>query len=300
MHLRDPHCRHILLGVSHDNGFARLLEEPVLDPTVSKKIILVQGVPFEKELLALELPSVQFGNLYRDTKLVVPPTPLISRPETPQTGGTLTRSTTSSNSIHEATAVVAAKAAASNVSMTWAGLAAAPAPVPASMPPTAIRLKSPVSAPATPSSEITASLSDKLDDTIPRNRKGQRVDPPYRDYDKDEVERVKKLKLCNSHYLLNRCYREACGHRHDYKPKKTELDVLRLVARMAPCTAGAACDDASCIYGHRCPFPKRMDGKKIKKGEGEEGKTCMLGPQCRFGSDVHDLDLNVVRFTKVK
>jgi hypothetical protein len=113
------------------------------------------------------------------------------------------------------------------------------------------------------------------DEGISRNRAGQRVDPPSKDYDKAEVDRVKKMKLCNMHFLRNLT--------------KDETATLRLVARMAPCTGGSACQDLSCIYGHRCPAPPSRS--RVPKGS----KTCIFGEACKFPVELHDIDTNVVK-----
>ena len=71
---------------------------------------------------------------------------------------------------------------------------------------------------------------------------GQRIDPVIQ-YDPQEVKRIKKLKMCNVHYLRNDCPYDPCTHGHDYKPNKNELMTLRYVSRMTPCHFGSECDD---------------------------------------------------------
>jgi hypothetical protein len=115
------------------------------------------------------------------------------------------------------------------------------------------------------------------------SQSGHRVDAPVKVYTKDEVNRIKKMKLCNVHYLRPPCpYGNGCGHKHDFRPVKGELCTLRLVARMAPCMNGSQCEDAECIYGHTCPAPDRKDGKPL-----EEGKPCIFGRECRFTREMH-------------
>jgi hypothetical protein len=152
---------------------------------------------------------------------------------------------------------------------SWAALAAAPAPPP--------KKEEPIYKPA------------QRDEVIARNRDLQRVDPPCRDYDKTEVDRVKKLKLCNVHYLRQECpYGNECTHSHAYKPTKEETNTLKLVARMAPCVYGTACTDVRCIYGHCCPAPRSRNAVKGTK-------TCIFGDQCKFPVELHDIDRNVVK-----
>ncbi|MCJ1411249.1 hypothetical protein MMC19_005337 [Ptychographa xylographoides] len=72
LYLYNCHCRHILFGCSHDNGYARLLED-VNDRTMPNHITLLEGVPFERELAAMKSRYVttKFENLFRTTKINV-------------------------------------------------------------------------------------------------------------------------------------------------------------------------------------------------------------------------------------
>ncbi|DAA73113.1 TPA_exp: CCCH zinc finger DNA binding protein [Trichophyton benhamiae CBS 112371] len=154
--------------------------------------------------------------------------------------------------------------------------------------------------PATWASTIAASASTTFKDLTPskpstpsppvieRNKYGQRVDRiDFKAAPKDELNRVKKLKLCNLFFLLGDCPNPNCYHTHDYKLGKQERMVLQVVARMTPCHFGTECDDATCIYGHRCPLSEA--GKK----------DCYWGSNCRFDADAHGIDTNIVKLTKV-
>jgi hypothetical protein len=66
----DFQCRQIFLGCSHDNGYARKLEENATDEVYVQRVTLLEGVPFEKELLGLPFKSKQFPEIFRNTKLV--------------------------------------------------------------------------------------------------------------------------------------------------------------------------------------------------------------------------------------
>ena len=129
---------------------------------------------------------------------------------------------------------------------------------------------------------------------IRRNRKGQRIDPPTPEYKKDEVNRLKKMKLCNAHYLRQDCTFPdgKCTHDHSYKLNKSELETLKLVARMSACIHDSECDDPKCIYGHRCPFPEVRDGSM-------RGKACINGENCRFPPHMHNMDTAIVRVVKI-
>lgn len=96
--------------------------------------------------------------------------------------------------------------------------------------------------------------NEPLDTSVKRNRAGQRIDTPG-EYDREEVQRLKKLKGCNQHYIgVGCCHYNAgradkCPHKHSYKFSKTELKSLRVVAKETPCKRGHDCDDVNCIYG---------------------------------------------------
>lgn len=125
--------------------------------------------------------------------------------------------------------------------------------------------------------------------TVERNKYGQRVDRfDFKSIPRDELNRLKKLKLCNYHFLLGECPNEEnCYHDHDRKLTKQELHVLSAIARMTPCRFGLECDDPECIYGHRCP--QSEPGKK----------TCFRGDSCRFEPAAHGIDTNIVKVTKI-
>jgi hypothetical protein len=257
LNLLNVHCRHIFFGCSHDNGYARLLED--VPEQYLTGITLLEGVPFEKELaiFASRSGSAKFDDLFRTSKINVYTQPYqqpIGPPAVPQqlpqsnsisqmlpspvqqNGQTIdpnqiyqspyqpatTRSPSTSSSV----------AAPMNPTATsWASKAVAAPPAQVASPP-------PTPQPA-------------KEQTIPRNKYGQRVDSIPK-YDASELNRVKKIKMCNVHYLRNDCpYGDECTHDHFYKPNKNELETLRFVARQTPCRFGTACDDVKCIYGHR-------------------------------------------------
>ncbi|KAK6398424.1 hypothetical protein LTR95_019468, partial [Oleoguttula sp. CCFEE 5521] len=131
-------------------------------------------------------------------------------------------------------------------------------------------------------------------DIIRRNRKGQRIDSSI-EYESDAFNVVKKLKLCNQHYLMpdgcNKSHK--CHHRHDYRPTDKEMKKLRAVARETPCKRGTACEEEGCIHGHRCPFPMATEGSS-------RGIGCLNGKSCRFPREMHGIvDLAPVRMTKI-
>ena len=77
---------------------------------------------------------------------------------------------------------------------------------------------------------------------------------------------------------------------------------------MTPCKFGSDCDDAKCIYGHRCP--NDVEGNvysrvalplfvKVYANISVGRKDCRWGENCRFERELHGLDRAVVKTLKV-
>ena len=257
-----------------------MLEE-VAETAILNSITLLEGVPFERELQQLKsrYQTVKFEGLFRagkistqksqyresfSTETVPPPQngipPAISQYRSPYqpTIGDPNLMRTPSGSTNSS-------AALNPKAPSWATLATKPA------------LASP---PLTPQPTIAKSVA------IPRNRYGQRVDPVLT-YDPLEVKRIKKLKMCNVHFLRGDCPYDPCTHEHDYKPTKNEVQTLRYVSRMTPCKFGAECDDLRCIYGHKCPNDR------------EGSRECKWGENCRFEREAHGIERRIVDTIKI-
>ncbi|KAF2825693.1 hypothetical protein CC86DRAFT_34066 [Ophiobolus disseminans] len=308
---RDVHCTRLLFGCSHDNGYARTLEECSDVPEVVTKTVLLEGVPFEKELVSLPYSTVKFPGIFREAKIVLQgaanpysfglpmtPTdtsthtlknynilsgmpsrfPAPARPsgimDSPLPSRAMLAKTTISRTPSSSTIASDGFLPALKPQSSWAAKAAAPPP---------------------PVTEMPVYHTPVREELIARNRAGQRIDPPCRSYDKAEVDRVKRLKLCNVHFLREECpYDSSCTHLHAYKATKDELSTLRLVARMAPCSNGSGCQDIKCIYGHRCPAPPHRTHPV--KGT----KSCIFGESCKFPPELHDIDTNVVKMLVIR
>ena len=273
------------------------------------RVTLLEGVPFEKELAALEYRTVKFPNLFRDKKLVAPgqqmdlltgphprldsSTPLnaasgVFTPctNTPNTALSPLRSISSLNLDGQTMAVKAPHSrqdsctSSGAISETDGGSWSTVAKKNAHL----------------PLADILRPLPGLRENVIKRNKKGQRVDEQM-DYDRDEVQRIKKLKSCNQHYIgvgcchFNAGKADKCPHSHHYKFTAPELKILRVVARETPCKKGHECDDVKCIYGHQCPFPLATEGSM-------RGSGCLNGEACRFPRSMHGMDTQAVRTIK--
>ncbi|KXL41833.1 hypothetical protein M433DRAFT_146227 [Acidomyces richmondensis BFW] len=312
LHLHDYHCRQILFGCSSDKCYTRLLRKYANDEEVLSRVTLIGGIPFEKELVALPFRKRKFTGIFCNNGIstVLPEVwtaaslrkridsvglNATSEPFTPRSGSpyspvlpggptflpleptmaTRLRSTSTASSRNSSES-----AAISNNS--WANITRASA-----------------SLPLTDNKPRTPSVLDNKPKEVQRNVRGKRIDEVLT-YDYNEVHRIKKLKVCNQHYLgVNGCCHfnagklEKCPHRHDIKLNKAELYCLRVVSRETPCKKGMECDDIHCIYGHRCPFPAANEGGV--RGSG----TCLNGENCRFPREMHHADTKIVKIVKV-
>lgn len=88
--------------------------------------------------------------------------------------------------------------------------------------------------------------------TIPRNIHGQRIDPPTL-ATQELVSRVKAINPCKDVHLRERCWRKRCEFSHG-DLEGQELDALRHYSRQRPCRDENGCLNATCYWGHMCPW----------------------------------------------
>lgn len=277
MNLQDCHCRSVLIGCSHNDEYAAVIREVANDTRVADKLTLLEGIPFEPELAALQpnFKSIRFDQVFQSTKLVPPRAPMsVAVP-------VLAKIDPNKSSDRGS--------AASTPQMNWATVTAqahaAPLPNTSNAPPAVLaKAVASTSSSAQPVDVAPSKTGPKL---ISFNNSGQRIDRTDPEIANYEIQRVKKLKLCNSYYLQGQaCTSSLCSHRHDYPISNHERKVLREVARMTPCYYRTNCTDAECIYGHRCP-------------QSEPGKnSCYYGKDCRFHGWGHGIDTKITKTTK--
>jgi hypothetical protein len=68
-HLRNHNCKQILLGISHDAGYAPFLDE-VVSPDDRSRITIIEGPPTVRELSATGLQILNFNQVFRSEKLI--------------------------------------------------------------------------------------------------------------------------------------------------------------------------------------------------------------------------------------
>lgn len=269
----------IYFGCSPESHFSSFLQEYSADPEYIKKITIIDACSFPETAARSTYQRVTFEDIFRAETLTCKIWEVFSASSSDVfSHSTMGWSTSRTSSIGGRSPTTNA-AVTITTPQTWAAAASKAVHLP------------------TPSDENVlngphASLE------IQRNRLGQRIDPEPRACDHAVMERVRRLKLCNIHFLLNDCPRGSiCTHRHDYSPTPEELNAIRLIMRSSPCIHGTACADAKCLYGHRCLAPAWKDAPRAYPRSST--KPCMYADTCRFSAELHKLDLKVVRMTKI-
>lgn len=67
---RNHNCKHILLGVSHDAGYAPFLDEVLKDEPTTRRVTIVEGPPIVPELYNTGVGVIKFNGIFRNEKLV--------------------------------------------------------------------------------------------------------------------------------------------------------------------------------------------------------------------------------------
>lgn len=69
-HLRNHNCKQILLGISHDAGYAPFLDEVVVTDDDKNRVTIIEGPPIVRELSATGLNIMNLKTIFRTEKLV--------------------------------------------------------------------------------------------------------------------------------------------------------------------------------------------------------------------------------------
>ncbi|KAI9051371.1 hypothetical protein LZ554_004418 [Drepanopeziza brunnea f. sp. 'monogermtubi'] len=223
-HLRNHNCKQILLGISHDAGYAPFLDE-VVSHEDRGRITIIEGPPVVRELRATGIQIINFNNIFRTEKLVdrLAPTP------------------------------------SEQVPSTWAGVTSITSPIRSDSPvsikagsTTTISLKKQTPTP-TPAKPVWTPEPRGLDPPITVNAAVL-----------DKIKRrTNSNKLCNNHYLRGPCAKgDECCFEHKYKPTDEDLKAIAYLTRLNPCLNGQDCELEYCIYGHHCPSVTFPAGSK--------------------------------------
>ncbi|KAK1481479.1 hypothetical protein CCUS01_04592 [Colletotrichum cuscutae] len=277
-HLRNYNCRQILLGISHDAGYAPFLDEILQDTDTRSRVSLIEGVATVRELKNTNVHILDpLPSLFRNQKLI------------DRSGDRAAeRAEAYARSSAQAPASVPFFPAPSRASTSSPVMVASPTSPPATLATTASSSWAGVTAKASPPPVITTPLA-KISVNVPPRKApepkvatpawnpGERgLDPPI-PINATAMDNIKKRtgkdKLCNNHYLRGPCAKgDECCFEHKYKPNPDEINAIAHLTRLNPCTSGQECDVENCIYGHHCPSVT--------------GTTC-THPYCKFRVEDH-------------
>ncbi|GKT49920.1 uncharacterized protein ColSpa_10101 [Colletotrichum spaethianum] len=263
-HLRNYNCRQILLGISHDAGYAPFLDEILQDKEIRSKVSIIEGVATVRELKNTNVHILDpLPSLFRNQKLVDRSGDRAAEAVHPKPLAVVTTSPT-----------VSLASPATSVGPIVLGRShrqSEPPPVIT----TPLANKS-INIPTRQASQPKPQASQPKLQT-PTWNPGQRgLDPPI-PINQPALDNIKKRtgrdKLCNNHYLRGPCAKgDECCFEHKYKPNPDEINAIALLTRLNPCTNGQDCDVENCIYGHHCPSVT--------------GNTC-THPYCKFRISDH-------------
>ncbi|KAK7948499.1 uncharacterized protein PG986_009385 [Apiospora aurea] len=182
--LRNFNCKQILLGVSHDAGYAPFLDEILRDDNTRKRITILEGFPTVREIIATGANVVNFDDLFRTDKLVDRTSPVMYSP--------------------------------------WLGCFYTPAEHIKASPTPTITLPLAPKSTNVQANRPTSVTVKSVPAQPPWNPGARGIDPPL-NIDQTVLDRIKKRKdndkLCNNHYLRGPCSKgDQCCFEHDYKP----------------------------------------------------------------------------------
>lgn len=253
-HLRNHNCKQILLGISHDAGYAPFIDE-VVTPGDRARITILEGPPAVRELQNTGLTILNFNKIFRAEKLV---DRQVNTPAPPNTWAGVT-------STAPAVAIPSPLIAKNGT---------APAPVKNG---TTVTVKS-----VTPTPAARAPPVQNGTPARPAWNPGPRGLDPAINVDKNVLQRIKQRpannKLCNNHYLRGPCIKDECTFEHDHQATDEELKAIAYLTRLNPCTNGQDCEVDPCIYGHHCP--------SVTMGKDGKSPTC-TALYCKFEIEDH-------------
>ncbi|KAK0652071.1 hypothetical protein B0T16DRAFT_94073 [Cercophora newfieldiana] len=273
-HLRNYNCKQVLLGISHDAGYAPFLDELFQDSLTKDIVTVIEGYPTVRELVASGVRIMRLDDsLFRSDKLVDRIAQMAISPPVTTSVGVIGVTTATATAITSAAAAVAAMTATTMTTTTNGGANATsspttssnstPAPAPAATYARAISSASPppqITLPLQPRPAATPARAAPVK-PAPWNPGPRGLDPPLQ-VSQSALDSIKKRKdsnkLCNNHYLRGPCSKgDSCCFEHKYKPTKDEINAIAFLTRLNPCENGQECDVENCIYGHHCPSVNR-------------------------------------------
>ena len=240
-HLGNVNCKQLLLGISHDNGYAPFLDNILLNDQMRERVTIIEGVPTAQEILATNVEILDLEmELFRKDKLVARVANHDPRKTSHEQIPVFTSPSPSNSSIVTPSTHSGSYAFAAN---SISG--AAPAP----------KISTPLS------KQFTAPTRSKTG-----GRKGAgNWSPGPRGFDIQVKVSAAALnamknrkgdnKLCNNFFARQECNKGSeCPFVHNYTASSDEIDAIKQLSRMNPCVNGQYCEDTKCIYGHHVSY----------------------------------------------
>ncbi|CAK7209538.1 hypothetical protein SCUCBS95973_000474 [Sporothrix curviconia] len=293
-HLNNVNCQLVVLGISHDSGYAPFLDELSSDRETRQRLRILEGSPAVRELVATGVEVVNFNDsVFRSDKLQVDRVSSAAATrmngngvgvgvgrKSPVHANTTTNCATRSDETKEKAAAplpASSPATKSPTAPVVSSYASATTSTPPAAPPPALKFPTATTkslqAKAAAAASAAAALVEKSKPSWSPGERG--LDPPVL-FNPVAVDNVKKRrgpdKFCNVFVITGSCPKDYCEYNHKLKITPDEKKALTFLMRQSPCTYGQDCTMEGCIYGHNCP--------SVRDGQ------CMQ-PFCRFPSSLH-------------
>lgn len=212
-HLKNQNCRHIMFGVSHDNGYVPSLRSLSAEPGALEKVVLIEATPFGKGFADLQYRKIKMPpGLFNTSKIVT-----TVAADSNSSLQVATAAAVTPNSPAAAAAVVEPQIDDLIFRVNNGLPLAAATPV---LPPAMLYQSSP----ALLTTELLIECIKKL-----------------------------SPKPCINFYLLNECKFAACNHSHSYNFDQFGIAALWQYAASVPCVHGTRCKNDKCYRGHPPP-----------------------------------------------
>ncbi|KAK4139453.1 uncharacterized protein C8A04DRAFT_33052 [Dichotomopilus funicola] len=257
-HLRNINCKQVILGISHDTGYALFLDNLFQDSQVRFRVIVLEGITTVPEIVKTGVNILNLNDsLFRSEKSLNTTPP--KGPKAPRAPRALMAPKAPSPPTAP-TFMTAAKPTAPAMPTpthppiaTYAGAVQKPTPPPSA-------------ALARPLAQQESRPTTKVSPSNPTWTPGPRgLDPPLkvaqsalgsiriRAERRDSSGNFPK-KLCNNHYLRGPSAKgNKCEFEHKYRLSSSQKAALAYLTRLTPCAQGQECDVKDCIYGHHTP-----------------------------------------------
>ncbi|KAK0630910.1 hypothetical protein B0T17DRAFT_234871 [Bombardia bombarda] len=296
---KNLHCKALILGGCHDNGYATYLESFRSNP----KIALLETTPAAAQFSRLQqVPRFRFPRVFRWEP--IPPRgaaaaphpgfqisslPAPNSPPTTTTGprnpsppveATFFRSTPTPLDAVAGTSVRREPSRATSTSSAVSASLSSPAPVSTANSYAAVGKASNVPAVIDISSQLKKSSASTPRFFYQLNRLDERVDVPLARTDMaaqnklaEHIAKKGGVNFCNRFHVVGSCSHANCPYTHGEKLTGGELLALKWKTRSLACTSGPQCREFRCVLGHHCMNPK----------------ACSFGNNCRY-KDAHGID----------